>query len=150
MIFNINDWKRYDGEGIPIYFNSKESDWFVPNSAGDSLLRDMAQGKNIGNDFFMQRFIKRLPQMISSPYTGRNDHLLPGKLNELWFHITNRCNLTCSHCLFSSSPKTSGELTKEYVLGIAEEACEAGPLNYVYTPFPSWNWEEKLFLYHGM
>ena len=104
MVFNINDWKRYEGKGIPVYFNSKESDWFVPNSAGDRLLRDMAQGKNIENVFFTQKFIKRLPQMISSPYGGRSDYLAPGALNELWFHITNRCNLACSHCLARIEP----------------------------------------------
>ena len=58
MTFNINDWKRYDCEGSPVYFNSKEPDWFAPNSAGDRLLKDMAQGKNIENDFFTQRFIR--------------------------------------------------------------------------------------------
>ena len=126
MTFNINDWKRYDCEGIPVYFNSKEPDWFVPNSAGDRLLKDIAQGKNIENDFFTQRFIKRLPQMISSPYAGRSDCLVPGALKELWFHITNRCNMNCSHCLFSSSPATTGELSAEYVLGIAKEAHETG------------------------
>ncbi|WP_232319787.1 hypothetical protein [Prosthecochloris sp. HL-130-GSB] len=28
-------------------------------------------------------------------------------IRELWFHVTNRCNMACSHCLFASSPENT-------------------------------------------
>jgi hypothetical protein len=35
----------------------------------------------------------------------------PPQLKELWLHITDRCNLACSHCLFSSGPDSARELS---------------------------------------
>lgn len=42
------------------------------------------------------------------PYEGRSAHLRLARLREAWLHTNNSCNLACSHCLVSSSPK--GEL----------------------------------------
>jgi len=42
--------------------------------------------------------------------------------------LTSRCNLKCEHCYASSRP-WNGELTKERVLKIVEEACEMGVEN---------------------
>ncbi len=36
-------------------------------------------------------------------YTGRKG-LEPSGLSEIWFHLTDACNLRCSHCLFGTSP----------------------------------------------
>ena len=133
MIFDISDWKRFEWEGTPIYFNSKEPDWFVPNSSGDRLLRDMRDGKKIEIDFITRKFIKRLPHSVSSSYSGRGDYLAPGTMKELWFHLTNKCNLSCSHCLFSSSPATAGELTAGQVLGLVKEAYDMGCKVFAFT-----------------
>ena len=39
------------------------------------------------------------------PYQGRSHHLSLSRLRECWFQTNNSCNLTCSHCLVSSSPR---------------------------------------------
>jgi MoaA/NifB/PqqE/SkfB family radical SAM enzyme/ubiquinone/menaquinone biosynthesis C-methylase UbiE len=39
------------------------------------------------------------------PYQGRAAHLRVSRLREAWLHTNNSCNLACSHCLVSSSPK---------------------------------------------
>lgn len=123
--FEINEWNRFELENTSIYFNKNDSDWFVPNKPGDDLLRGIAGGKHY-DDFLSQRFIKRLPQNLSNPYRGRHEYLRINGLRELWFHITNRCNLSCSHCLFSSSPKKTDVLNAEKLLSIAKEGYEMG------------------------
>ena len=39
------------------------------------------------------------------PYQGRSHHLSLSRLRECWFQTNNSCNLTCGHCLVSSSPR---------------------------------------------
>ncbi|MCG3117758.1 MAG: methyltransferase domain-containing protein [Candidatus Manganitrophus sp. SA1] len=41
---------------------------------------------------------------IRAPYPGRAEALEIDRLSELWLHVTNACNLSCSHCLVDSSP----------------------------------------------
>lgn len=125
MDFNIKEWKRFEWEDISIYFHKNEADWFVPNKMGDDILRGMAGGRDY-ESFISQRFIKRLPQEISRPYSGRSEHLSGNELKEIWFHLTNRCNLSCTHCLFSSSPKETDELNAEKLLKIAAEGHDMG------------------------
>lgn len=52
------------------------------------------------------------------------------EFKELWLHVTYRCNLQCSHCLFSCSPTNSmGELSLEdcqtYVLKAMDQGVKA-------------------------
>jgi len=125
MTFQIDEWKRFEWEDIPIYFHKNNSDWFAPNKQGDDVLRGIASGKEY-NDFLSQRFIKRLPQRLTNHYKGRYEHLSVSGIRELWFHVTNRCNLSCSHCLFSSSPGKTDELSADRILSIAKEGYELG------------------------
>ncbi len=39
------------------------------------------------------------------PYLGRGAYLATSRLRECWLHTNNSCNLSCAHCLVSSSPK---------------------------------------------
>lgn len=39
-----------------------------------------------------------------APYPGRAEVLQVDRLSDLWLHVTNACNLSCSHCLVDSSP----------------------------------------------
>jgi radical SAM protein with 4Fe4S-binding SPASM domain len=41
---------------------------------------------------------------VRAPYPGRAEALEIDRLSELWLHVTNACNLSCSHCLVDSSP----------------------------------------------
>ena len=44
MSFNPTLWNRLEYSQIPIYVRKDKPDWFVPNKAGDQILRDLSQG----------------------------------------------------------------------------------------------------------
>ena len=115
MPYNHEDWQRILCEEHPIYVHRHNADWFIPNAKADALL----QSNGAEN-----RFFARLPEPNPLHYVPKvydNKHL-----REFWIHLTNRCNLTCTHCLFSSSPKEKDTLTLSTVLPHIKEAYEKG------------------------
>lgn len=133
MPFRIDLWSRYEFQGTPIYIRGDKPDWFVPNEAGDKILQKMAQNGWQGLDITAQRFLDRLPNEPVRPYRGRLDHLKVEELREIWFHITNRCNQVCSHCLFASSPTEKTELATGRILELAAQARRMGCCVYALT-----------------
>ncbi len=123
MAFDAQLWTRFDFEGTPIYVRPDRPGWFVPNGRGDALLKSLATEKKT---IAAEPFLARLPDAPGFAYRGRYKHLNADSLNELWFHITNRCNLTCAHCLFSSGPESASELSADAILCRAEEAYALG------------------------
>lgn len=126
MAFDPLLWTRVEFEGTPIYVRPDKPDWFVPNETGDRLLQHLADGGKTNGDLAAQRFLQRLPDSPPREYAGRAELLNADRLQELWLHVTNRCNLACSHCLFSSSPDDAAELPAERILDIAGQAHELG------------------------
>jgi len=126
MEFQIENWQRLHHEDMPIYVRAAEPDWFVPNQAGDRVLQQLQQNIPLDGDLGAYRFLKRLPDRLLAEYPGRASYLRLQQLSELWFHLTNRCNLTCAHCLFASSPETQTELTLDQIREIADEAYGLG------------------------
>ncbi len=119
-------WLRYVQDETPIYFSGAEPNWFVPNRKGDEILRAIAEGRPPGGNLRELRFLARIPEGRPLNYAGRAEFLRLERIGELWLHLTNRCNMACGHCLFSSSPADGPELSVERVLAIAEEAHGAG------------------------
>ena len=115
-----------ESDGVPIYVRPDRPDWFVPNRAGDEVLSALVGGSGDDGDLDVQRFLERLPDTAVRPYTGRADVLTTDRLAEAWFHVTNRCNLRCSHCLFSSAPDDSAELGAERICDLATQAADLG------------------------
>ncbi|MEW6357940.1 MAG: DUF5714 domain-containing protein [Planctomycetota bacterium] len=126
MSFDPSAWTRLEFEGIPIYVQPEKPDWFVPNRAGDDLLQRMIRGETTADAQREALFLHRLPDAASDYYAGRAAHLKTNSLPELWLHITNRCNLTCSHCLVNSGPREKAELTAEHILNLADQASHLG------------------------
>ncbi|MDY6853951.1 MAG: DUF5714 domain-containing protein [Thermodesulfobacteriota bacterium] len=122
MNFQIDHWQRFQYRDIPIYFNLDEPDWFVPNQAGDDILQSLYSNKANTPNLNIIRFLDRLPVSKPTNYQGRSVYLQLNQLKELWFHITNQCNLSCSHCLFASSPKDESMLRYDKIMEIAKEA----------------------------
>ncbi len=114
-------WQRYEFEQTPIYIRSDRPMWFVPNSSGDKLLCETD-----ANHLEQDKFLQRLPSAPEYYYSGRAEALQTEQLKELWFHVTNRCNLSCHHCLFTSGPEATEELTAVEILGRAAEAVALG------------------------
>ena len=125
MNFQRELWTRYESEGIPIYVRGDRPNWFVPTSTGDRILNDWP-GSTVNGDLQVRRFLERLPTEPPLPYPGRAQVLSLQHLQELWFHLTNRCNQACRHCLFASSPTDGAELETRRVRDIAVQAADLG------------------------
>ena len=119
-------------ENTPVYVRDCDPGWFVPNQGGDKLLQSALEN-GCPDSLAALHFRHRLPTGGKSTYSGRDRHLDTNHLRELWFHLTNRCNLACRHCLFASSPSEKLELATEKVLGLVDEACALGCRVFVLT-----------------
>lgn len=113
-----NSWLRMVFEGCPIYVHRHSADWFVPNASADALLQ--SGEKSLA--------YQQLQSRISSPnplvYTPKSTPKMA--LQEFWIHLTNRCNLSCTHCLFSSSPNEKETLSFETIALHVNEAYALG------------------------
>lgn len=68
----------------------------------------------------------RLPDAIEKQYPGRKELLETNNLRELWFHVTDNCNMSCRHCLFSSSPDQKQELSADKIIDLTAQAEKLG------------------------
>jgi len=124
MSFSPKLWSRFEYDGIPVYVRGDKPSWFVPNPAGDELLRPLLNSGT--GPAVNDRFLSRLPDAPPANYPGRRALLSTDRLRELWFHVTNRCDLACSHCLFASGPGDRTELPAASILQLADQAADLG------------------------
>ncbi len=138
----LGPWSRMEFEGTPIYVDPDVPDWFVPNARADAILGHLLQGASAAEaaeryrDAWgvtgetawddVQRVLARMPLRRPRPRTGRGDVLGLDRLSECWLHVSNRCNLACTHCMFASSPHDTLELPTERLLAIVAEARALG------------------------
>lgn len=61
-------------------------------------------------------------------------------LNTLNFHITNRCNLRCKHCLYSSGEKIMEELTTEEIYKLIDEFYDLS----------NWKWTVNIYWWESL
>ncbi len=71
--------------------------------------------------------------VVREPYLGRSAYLVPDRLTECWLHTNNSCNLTCTHCLVSSSPSGERGLPTEHVVRLIDELDELGTTRFYIT-----------------
>lgn len=112
----IAKWRRIEYDGTAVYVLPEGPDWFVPSVAGDRLFQQTLQN-GPGRDGRMidrvkeAQFLSTLPPVgPEETYAGRKSCLSLDRLSEFWFHITDRCNRSCRHCLFSCGPGKGAEL----------------------------------------
>ncbi len=127
MGFDISDWVDLKFENTSVYVHPEKPDWFVPNTAGQEILEQLTNGARAKHlTLQAQRFLARLPDNPVREYRGRDDHLNTDHLSELWLHVTDRCNMACRHCLFSSQPQNTAELPAGRILDVSRQAWELG------------------------
>ncbi|MDD2499562.1 MAG: DUF5714 domain-containing protein [Geobacter sp.] len=120
MTFDPSRWTRFTVDDTAIWLCPDRPSWFVPNAAGDRLLCN-------ADTYIGSAFLQRLPDPPPNSYQGRQTLITEQQpLNELWLHITDRCNLACSHCLFCSGPDQTRELSLEQITSHLEEASLLG------------------------
>ncbi|MBI9084947.1 MAG: methyltransferase domain-containing protein [Desulfobacterales bacterium] len=126
MPFDQSLWLRLSNNQTPIYVRKDTAGWFVPNGAGEHILNGLAAGETIEDGLSARRFLTRLPDTPATAYPGRAALLEKTRLRELWFHMTDRCNLACDHCLFAASPETTREMAASDILAMGGEAADLG------------------------
>ncbi len=133
MSFDPQEWIRLLWETTPIYVRPNPPCWFIPNEAGDRLLQEARNQPSMLLEDKASRFEERLPEASPAQELDNLDPREPQSLKEFWFHLTNRCNLSCRHCLFSSSPHQTQELPKTVVLQTVRQAHALGCRVFAFT-----------------
>lgn len=133
---------RHVFDDMAVYIDPLVPDWFVPSSRIDILLSALQQEptvekalqrycreRGIGHDEARaeyDRLVDLLSRRKPAPYKGRGHHLQLGVPRELWFHVTDTCNLACRHCLFSASPAKQTTLDRDLLSAAIEEGTALG------------------------
>ncbi len=140
---------RLEHDGIPIYVDPERPDWFVPSSRTDVLLQTLL---HCGSPAEAVAKIclggVEVPQKVTFDYSvledvlgrkpvdnylGRHQHLELNVLKEIWFHLTDKCNLSCRHCLFGSSPAKSNSIGEKTLKSAIQQATELGCRLFYFT-----------------
>lgn len=140
---------RIEHAGMPVYIDQEKPDWFVPSTRTDELLR--ACQKHDSRAAALAEFcsrcneepdkagrdLRRLEHLLdrgtSPPYQGRSHHLRLGPLKEIWFHLTDTCNLSCVHCLFAASPSKKESMARELLHDAVDQAAALGSHLFYFT-----------------
>jgi len=129
-------------DDVPVYVHPEGPDWFVPSEAADTLLRELVENRAANGagahtlsavpspPFLLERI---RPRSFPS-YSGRAAFHRLSTLKECWFHITNRCDMTCTHCMFSSGGSAdTRELPPALLRRTVGEAMELGTRIFFFT-----------------
>ncbi len=140
---------RLEQNGVAVYIDPLAPDWFVPSSRTDLLLQTAckysspaaaadkfcklsgAEPDRVLHDLDQLRHLLEHPE--PPPYRGRVHHLKQGALKEIWFHLTDTCNLSCRHCLFGSSPAKTDTLDRQLLHTAIDQAAELGSHLFYFT-----------------
>jgi len=157
------EYNRILFRGVPIYLNPEGADWFIPTERADAFLQMARQVGTIerGIEHFIARnngnavetirqiwgFLGRVSANHDDPYRGRSAYRSVTELKECWFHITNRCNMNCTHCMFSSNGRRQPSLPNDLLMQTIDEAFSLGCRIFYFTggePFVYKNFPQVL------
>ena len=106
MSQSLPPWQKISNDSTTTYLLGLRPDWLVAPPETSASIDRLLAGSPPAN-LAEQRLHLQLQRPPSQPYTGRAYYLTLGALKECWFHITNTCNLSCSHCLLEASQPLS-------------------------------------------
>ncbi len=156
-VFYAPDYYHIEQDSLHLFLDPEMPNWIITDKRGSQIMGDIKNCKsvkglmhNYANNFDMDytkawlevhTFLKDLIRskfLTSEPvkrvnYTGRADFIHAYKLNELWIHTNNSCNLTCSHCLVNSSPTEDNGLSTEAIKRVIDEAVILGTSRFYFT-----------------
>ncbi|ODS31360.1 MAG: hypothetical protein SCARUB_03527 [Candidatus Scalindua rubra] len=156
-VFYAPDYYHIEQDSLHLFLDPEMPNWIITDKRGSQIMNDIKNCKNVkdlmrnyANNFDMDytkawlevhTFLKDLIRtkfLTSEPvkkvdYTGRANFIHANKLNELWIHTNNSCNLTCSHCLVNSSPSEDKGLSTKTIKRIIDEAVILGTTRFYFT-----------------
>ncbi len=155
--FYVPDYVQIERDTLCLLIDPETPNWIVTDKRGSRIVSDIKECKTVGkmicdyaNDFnidhtrawleidtFLKdliryKFLSSVP-VKKTDYVGRANYIHAYKLNELWIHINNICNLTCTHCLVSSSPSEDKGLPTDSIKKIIDEAVVLGTSRFYFT-----------------
>ncbi len=117
-------WQRLEWEGTILYIQPDIPDWIVVSEDADQLL---SSEEGYAKQFYGRNLLESAFAMEPlRPYSGREHALSLNLLKECWFHVTDACNLSCRHCLFSASPAKTRSLAPELLQETVQQAYALG------------------------
>ncbi len=118
------EWQRIVLQDSVLLIQPEIPDWIVVSKEADTILGRACCDKK---DWYKHNLLQSAVAMESvTPYQGRETALTLGKLKECWFHLTDACNLSCRHCLFSASPAKSRSIAPELLQKTIDQALTLG------------------------
>lgn len=137
MTFLPDNWTKWEISGLDIFIHRFRASWFVLNKRGKLLFDSFIHGQADNNDAEKGLLISRLPESSYEIYPGRlgmsKSDGFPARLRELWLHITDMCNLSCTHCLFASGPSERRNISFDDAKNIIDDAFSLGCRMFVLT-----------------
>ncbi len=117
-------WQRISLNDSVLLVQPDIPDWIVVSKEADSILNSIVcDNKNS----YKRNLLESAVEMESlTPYKGRQAALKLGKLKECWFHLTDACNLSCRHCLFSASPAKNRSIQPELLQKTVVQGLQLG------------------------
>lgn len=122
-IAKLFNGKRNFQDVVTLYQNLRGIDATKAFVHVDTFLQDAARSG----------FAAPVSSSFELPYRGREAELQHTHLKELWLHTNNFCNLTCRHCLVSSSPFADKGLKFEQLSKVIDEAYSLGARRFYFT-----------------
>ncbi len=144
----LYELKRVKYRDLSIYIHPNIPYYFIPNNAGDKFLQNILKNKDIYSSLkilnlslsksaiAVENFLNYIKERLNSNnkvYKGRKNYINFDFPKEVWFHITNRCNLNCSHCLFSETLNNNKELDKDFIINLVKELNYKGTNIFIFT-----------------
>jgi MoaA/NifB/PqqE/SkfB family radical SAM enzyme/SAM-dependent methyltransferase len=140
-------------EGYQLILDAAAPNWAATNADGAWILRRLRSGKSQDEVTWgyarraavslrralelVQPFADEVSDLASTspqaPYRGRSLYLEPDRLREVWFHVSDQCNLACRHCLVSSGPGGDPGLDAETLRGTIRQSRDLGADTFYFT-----------------
>jgi len=155
--FFAPSFDRFESAGFPLLLHAAGPNWAAVEPRGAELLSRVDGRTSAGSivaayaaahnleagkawlhvhDFFREArrtgIVSETP-FDSRTYSGRLVHGGPERPSEMWIHSNDSCNLTCSHCLVSSSPDGIPGLPPQLLRRAIDEAALLGVFRFYFT-----------------
>ncbi|MBD3392575.1 MAG: methyltransferase domain-containing protein [Chitinivibrionales bacterium] len=126
---------RLESGGVGVYVYPEGPDWFVPSHAADAFLREsVSDTPGVPPlDSNRRRLLERVAPVEIGAHPGRRDAHSLDTLKECWFHITSRCDMACTHCMFSSGGAGAAEIHSDLLLPAIDQALDLGCRMFFFT-----------------
>jgi len=145
----IDFYQRIQKQNHPVYIHPLKPDWFVPSPRADYIIQNIQKEMdpalylnkyckkfNLSKEvslFDLNNLISRIDNSEAITYTGRKNHRQLESLKECWFHLTDRCNMACTHCMFSSSDSSRETIPLDILMQTIDDAYNLGCRIFYFT-----------------